>query len=120
MSQSLSVATGGAIKADVTDVSKYVSKYVSDDENWFAVSCLSLYSAKAGTALHYATGFDERSCYRYAAGQVKPPAYFLRALLRGDHGEQWLNATMADCTSQWWLQLGALRQLSSDYIVRKR
>jgi hypothetical protein len=62
----------------------------------------TLLPTKPGTALHYITGFDERSCQRYAAGTVKPPAYFLRTLLRTDQGKQWLAAVMDGCDQQWW------------------
>ena len=115
MSTSVSVATHGATKADVS-----LCDTVDSDGNWFLAAAKTLYPVKAGTALHYLTGFDERTCYRYAAGDSKPPAYFLRALLRGDHGEQWLNATMASCNSQWWLELGAAREFLSQYRISKR
>lgn len=72
------------------------------DADWFAKTCKALFDGKAGTALHFLTGFDERSCQRYAAGHVKPPAYFLRALLRGDHGRTWLNAVMDGSQAIWW------------------
>jgi hypothetical protein len=72
-------------------------KSAVDDENWFAEAAQELYGRnKPGTALFYATELgDERGCQRYAAGSVKPPAYFLRRLLRSPHGWQWLCAAMA-------------------------
>ena len=126
MSVSLSVATGGAISCDgksTAENSLQTTNGLSavDDEGWFGAAPRQLYPVKAGTVLYLTTGLgDERLCQRYAAGTVKPSAYFLRNLLRGDHGEQWLNATLEGLDKEWWLQLGALRQLSSDYIVRKR
>lgn len=89
-----------ARKANVT--SDAVATDLSDDEKWFAEAAKILLECKAGTALHYATGFDERSCQRYASGQVKPPAYFLRSLLRGPDGWIWLSALMEDCDADWW------------------
>lgn len=76
---------------------------VADDENWFETAACVLLPIKPGTALHFTTGFDERSCQRYAAGAVKPPAYFLRRLLRSSQGRQWLAAVMDGCDEQWWL-----------------
>jgi hypothetical protein len=75
---------------------------VVDDGSWFETATCVLYPIKPGTALHYITGVDERSCQRYAAGTVKPPAYFLRTLLRTDQGKQWLAAVMDGCDQQWW------------------
>jgi hypothetical protein len=59
----------------------------------------------AGLALHYIAGtedFEERTCYRYASGARKPPAYFLRALLRSDQGSIFLAALMEGSTAPWW------------------
>lgn len=109
------VATASSVTCDISDAPAS-AKYVAD-ENWFSVSCLSLYNGKAGTALHYETGFDERSCQRYAAGQVKPPAYFLRELLRSEHGGVWLAALMEGSNPQWWRQLAAARKLCSEYWI---
>ena len=87
---------------------------VAENEDWFSDACRGLYNGKAGTALHFETGFDERSCQRYAAGQVKPPAYFLRALLRSEQGQTWLNAIMDGSDAQWWRELqGALKLLET-------
>ncbi len=61
--------------------------------------------AKPGLELHLITGLDERSCHRYAAGSVKPPAYFLRALLRSDQGKQFLESLMAGAEPEWWREL---------------
>ena len=79
-------------------------KSAVDDENWFAEAAQELYGRnKPGTALFYATHLgDERGCQRYAAGSVKPPAYFFRRLLRTAHGWQWLCAAMDGCDEQWW------------------
>jgi hypothetical protein len=79
------------------------SKSVANDCDWFSRACRWLYPLKAGTALYLTTGLgDERACQRYAAGTVKPPAFFLRALLRSDHGSQWLEAVMAGSNAIWW------------------
>lgn len=71
-------------------------------DDWFGQIARSLLPEKPGTALHYITGYDERLCQRYAAGHVKPSAYFLRALLRSDQGEPFFLAIMDGCTTQWW------------------
>ena len=123
MSTSVSVATHGATSRDGTNTAHEIIDGTNavDDANWFAVAARELYPIKAGTALYLTTGLgDERLCQRYAAGHTRAPAYFLRALLRGDHGEQWLNATMAPCNSQWWLDLGAAREFLSQYRISKR
>lgn len=88
-------------------------KSVADDENWFSDAVLLLYPEKPGTALHYIAEkqFDERSCQRYAAGTVKPPAYFLRALLRSPHGWQFLAATMDGSDVEWWRDVERARAI---------
>lgn len=75
------------------------------DGDWFSDACKHLLPAKAGTALHFATGFDERSCQRYAAGHTAPPAYFLRALLRSPQGWTWLCAIMDGSDEEWWREV---------------
>src|SRR3990167_5186515 len=74
---------------------------VADDDDWFVELVRSLYQHKAGTALHYLTGFEERTCQRYAAGHRKSPAYFFRALLRSEHGWQFLSGAMDGCKAHW-------------------
>jgi hypothetical protein len=71
-------------------------------EQWFPAICRELWPKDAGFALHVITGFEERTCYRYAAGDRKPPAFFLRSLLRSEQGRPWLNAVMDGSTAQWW------------------
>lgn len=75
---------------------------VSDSERWFADLARQLLPKDAGFALHVCTGFEERTCYRYAAGDRKPPAYFLRALLRSEQGWTWLAAVMDGAEPEWW------------------
>jgi hypothetical protein len=85
-------------------------KSAVDDGDWFAELARSLLPSKAGTALHYITGFDERICQRYAAGHVKPPAYFLRTLLRSKQGWQFLSGAMEGSDAPWWIEVNeALR-----------
>jgi hypothetical protein len=73
------------------------------DHQWFSEAARELHPNKPGTHLYFLTCLgDERSCQRYAAGTVKPPSDFLRALLRSDHGSQWLAAVMAGSDAQWW------------------
>lgn len=80
-------------------------KSAVDDADWFSRVARTLLPNKAGTALHYVTGFDERLCQRYAAGHVKPPAYFFRSLLRSEQGGVWLAAAMEGSEAAWWLEV---------------
>jgi hypothetical protein len=91
---------GGTFAVEITTS----GRSAVDDENWFAEAAQELYGRnKPGTALFYATGLgDERGCQRYAAGTVKPPAYFFRRLLRSPDGWQWLCAAMDGCQESWW------------------
>jgi hypothetical protein len=74
-----------------------------DDGHWFSQAARALYVEKPGTILFLITGLgDERLCQKYASGKHRPPAYFLRALLRGEHGADWLAAVMHGCKSEWW------------------
>jgi len=82
-----------------------VAEKNADDKsvgNWFSRLCKGLFTTKAGTALHYTTGFDERSCQRYAAGTVGTSGDFIRALLRSEQGATWLNGIMDGCEAEWW------------------
>lgn len=108
MDQSISIAEPRAIIAGDRSVVENISgdKSVGSDENWFSDAVLRLLGTdKPGTALDCITElrFGDRNCQRYAAGDVKPPAYFLRAILRGKHGEPFLHALMDGCESEWWL-----------------
>jgi|SRR6185312_5718483 len=86
---------------------------VSDDEGeWFSNICAQLLPKDAGFALHITTGFEERTCYRYAAGNRKPPAYFLRALLRSDQGWTWLSAIMDGADAEWFRDLQRARRVA--------
>lgn len=93
---------------------------VSETEQWFEEICRALLPKDAGLALHLTTGFEERTCYRYAAGDRKPPAYFLRALLRSEQGWTWLAAIMDGSDAEWWRDIEAARDLCIKYQVRKR
>lgn len=73
-------------------------------DDWFGAIARNLLPEKPGTALHYITGYDERLCQRYAAGHVKPSAYFLRALFRSDQGEPFFLAVMHGCEAPWWIE----------------
>lgn len=77
---------------------------VRTDSEWFAEIAEGLLGKDAGFQLHLLTDFEERTCYRYAAGDTKPPAYFLRALLRGKQGKQWYAALMDGCEEDWWIE----------------
>jgi hypothetical protein len=84
-----------------------VARKTDDDKsvgNWFSRLCDGLFESKAGTALYYIAGCinDERSCQRYAAGTVGTSGDFIRALLRSEQGETFLNGIMDGCEAQWW------------------
>jgi len=76
--------------------------YVPARENYFAEMAKGVFAQKAGMALSLATGVDERSCRRYAAGHVQPSAVFLVNCLRGPYGRQILNWSMTGANSVWW------------------
>lgn len=114
MHGSLSKPEIEAIEASDTSVVEETGddKSVANDEHWFRDLAQCLLSHKAGTALHFTTGFDERSCQRYAAGQVKPPAYFFRTLLRSEQGWVWLAGAMHGCDAGWWRELRENKRLA--------
>lgn len=96
-------------------------KSAVDDADWFYRSAQSIYPHKPGTILHVITGLgDERLCQRYASGEVRPPAYFLRALLRGEHGRQWLEAVMQGSNAEWWPQMLAALKLASEWKIERK
>lgn len=95
-----------ALSASNKPAVQLADQMVSDDgDQWFAAICAGLLPNDAGLQLHIQTGFEERTCYRYAAGDRKPPGYFIRALLRTDAGWQWLAALMAGSDAEWWRDL---------------
>lgn len=114
MSVSINGSGNGTTIARGTSAAEFTSddKSVAGNENWFSDAAQRLYATKPGTALHYLTDFDERCCQRYAAGSVKPPAYFLRALLRSEHGWQWLSAAMDGSTAEWWRDLQRAQRIA--------
>ena len=86
-------------------------KSAVDQSDWFGQLARTLLPDKPGTALHCITGYDERLCQRYAAGHVKPSAYFLRALLRSEQGEPFLHAVMDGCGAAWWIDYQKHRRM---------
>lgn len=91
-------------------------KSAADDSGWFANAAQRLLPDKPGTILHLTTGLgDERLCQRYAAGTVRPPAYFFRALLRTDQGGLWLDAAMDGCEARWWTELKRDREHAAKF-----
>src|SRR5262245_11264812 len=88
---------------------KITDQTVSDhdqtvSEMWFAEMVRAMFPKDAGLFLHTITGFEERTCYRYAAGDRKPPAHFLLVLLRSEHGAQILAYLMEGSNAEWWRQ----------------
>ncbi len=90
------------------------------DSDWFSQICHGLLPKDAGFCLHMTTGIDERSCYRYAAGERKPTGYLIYQLLRSERGHVWLKAIMDGSDVQWWRELEAARDLSSRYRIEIR
>lgn len=89
-------------------------KSAADDGDWFSEAAQQLHPHKPGTVLFLTTELgDERLCQRYAAGHVKPPAYFFRALLRSDQGWQWLCAAMEGSDAEWWREMKRARARSA-------
>lgn len=98
VASAVTVRTGEALRPN----GQSVGDQTDSDEKWFVALAKTLLPKDAGFALHLATGFEERTCYRYAAGDRKPPAYFLRELLRSDQGWQWLSGIMDGSDCEWW------------------
>src|SRR5690242_10439680 len=84
----------------------------SDDERWFVALVKQLLSKDAGFVLHLQTGFEERTCYRYASGERKPSAYFVRTLLRSEQGWQWLSGIMEGSEPEWWRETKRARAIN--------
>lgn len=93
-------ATNGTAEVGSDQISTAESG--SDDCDWFGELARGLLGKDAGLHLHCITGYPERTCYYYASGARKPPAYFLRALLRSEQGASFLAALMSDCDAKWW------------------
>lgn len=101
-------------KVAITVDGKVAGSSAADDADWFSRAARALYPNKPGTALYWLTGLgDERLCQRYASGDVRPAAYFLRALMRGEHGEQWFSAIMDGCDAEWWRDVQRARRVAA-------
>lgn len=101
-------ALSGHLSAEAisaTDRSGENSDISVSDENWVSDMARALL-AKPGLELHLITGIDERSCHRYASGDVKnPSAYFWRQLFRSEQGRPFLEFLMDGCEAKWWRDL---------------
>ena len=107
--------------AQMVSTGQLADQTVSDpEERWFADICDVLLPKDAGLALHTTTDFEERTCYRYAAGDRKPPGYFIRALLRSREGQVWLNAIMDGSDAPWWRELQGAVDLCARYKIERR
>jgi hypothetical protein len=111
MLDNLSEASRLAIEAADRAVAEKSTDDISVGDKWFARICKGLFTSKAGTACHYDSGVDERSCQRYAAGTVQPSGWFIRALLRSKNGWTWLCAFMDGCDALWWRELQEERRV---------
>jgi hypothetical protein len=93
----------GIVTRAENEATKATDQTDSDGINrWFADACDCLIEKNPGLYLELQTGFQERSCARYAAGTRAVHPDIPRALYRSDDGEQWLRATMAGCQAKWW------------------
>lgn len=90
----------------------------SDSESWFVAAVRTICGKDAGLHLHRITGFPERSCYRYAAGDREPPADFLRALFRSPQGAPFLAAFMHGCEAGWWRDHQRAHDIGRDIIAK--
>lgn len=111
---------GDSVVGHNADIPQNLPDISVGEENWFAKTCRCLFEHKAGTILHYISGVDERSCQRYAAGTVKPPAWFLRKLLRDQGGFTWLCAIMDGCDAVWWHELQTAIEIVSKFKIERR
>ena|SRR5690348_6274144 len=92
----------------------------SDDDRWFPNVAKILLGKDAGYALHLITGFPERTCYYYASGERKPPAFFLCKLLRSDQGAPFFASIMDGSQAQWWRDLQQARELCELFKIERR
>ena len=99
--------SGGKSVAEVRRV------VVETSAGWFAEICKRLLPReKPGHALVVDTGFDLRDCQRYAAGDVKPPGWFVCSLLRSRNGWVWLAAFMDGASPDWWVEIQRARRIA--------
>ena len=93
----------------------------SDGSEWFVdVAQPLLAGTDAGLALHLLTGIEERSCYRYAAGDRKPSGYLVRQLLRSEQGNIWLSAIMDGAEPRWWCERTIIEKKAKLYDEARR
>lgn len=81
------------------------------DGLWFSNICKAL--GINGLTLHWVSGFRERDCERYAAGHVRPPGWFIVAVLRSEQGGVWLQAFMDGSDAKWWRDLERARRIAA-------
>jgi len=105
-----------AVDHDPTDLSTVApttdGKSAVDDGDWFHKMAQALHPEKPGTVFWATTGVDERLCQRYAAGHTRPPAYFLRSLLRSEGGWTYLAFLMDGSKAIWWRDLQRARRIA--------
>ena len=87
---------------------------------WFSEISQQLVPSNAGLVLHILTGCEERTCYRWAAGQSPVSGWFVRQLLRSEQGGTWLAAIMEGSTAPWWRELAAAQELCAKYKIELR
>lgn len=98
--------TGDGIPAPFT-----VTNDKTPEPQWFFALARALWPLKAAASLACLTTAKERACYRYAAGEVEPPAHFLVELLRGAEGERVLDWITRGTKEKWDVQRRRARRL---------
>lgn len=77
---------------------------------WFPAAIDAMYPKDAGYQLSLLTGFLDRTCYRYAAGDRRATADIVRAILRSEQGGAFLDLVMADAMPAWWRAIQRARR----------
>lgn len=97
----------GSVVSNQTNKRRRATKRQSTDkiDNWFPLIAKQLIPSNAGLVLHSLTGIEERTCYRYAAGDTQPSGKFLLLLLASEQGRARLSAMLADKPVKWWAHL---------------
>ena len=105
MGEALSIRRAAATHAGDRFAVTATDTSVSDF--WFPPIAQALLGKGSGEQLCALTGFDARTCWRYAPKEkttkpVQPPGFFIVALLRSEQGGVWLRAFMDEHKPRWW------------------
>jgi hypothetical protein len=80
--------------------------------------CATILGNDAGLHLHYITGWPERTCYHYAAGDRKVSLEFMRRLIHSPQGEPFYRWFMSGCAARWWTDREHAAGVGADVIAR--